>query len=100
MKHSTTKKAVNMFRRFHNFDPDRVIRIKAPNGYPKTLVALGYLKDIVYFSNKDINNEGIKDENAYIHKFEHETILATDPDGKGLYILNPQMRVKREGIVK
>lgn len=61
---------------------------------PKVLVHLGYLRGLIYSSDKQTP----RDPKSYIHFMETPARLACDPAGKQLYIVGGNYRVTRRGI--
>lgn len=88
---------VRTFRRWHEFDPERVEPIHGPERViPETLVYLGELIEVVYRSDKW--NPGEK--KLYSHKTQKpHPILATDPEGRHVYIVGGRMKVTSRGLV-
>lgn len=84
---------VEVFTNFHHFLPEKVKDVYVPDNYPDDLIKLGIVQSIIYKSNKFD-----KKYRYYEHKFKHPTILATDTEGKGLYLMNPKITIKPEGI--
>lgn len=93
---SQRARAEQTFRRWHEFDPKRLVQVKGPPPrIPKMLVKLGDMVQIIYRSPK-------YDGQAKV--YEHRTgrphpVLATDPDGKHLYIVGGKVRVTADGLV-
>lgn len=66
-----------------------------PRRIPGTLVKLGDMTEIVYRSPK---YDG--EQKTYVHKTGRpHPVLATDPDGKHLYIVGGKVRVTADGLV-
>lgn len=88
---------ISMFKKFHDFMPGGVdvIEVKTRT-IPKALAAIGHVESIAYRSYKWTGHV-----ETYFHKFKiaDRPILATDADGKQLYIIGGSYRVKGEGIV-
>ena len=83
-----------LFNRFHRFDGDEVIRTSCPRLIPEVLVHLGYLKGLIYSSDKgDFGRP-----KTYIHFMETPPRLASNPDGTQLYIIGGNYRVTECGI--
>lgn len=65
---------------------------------PLVLVALGRAVAIEYESDK-LNGGGDGTKATYRHEFAPGDVLATDQDGRTLYVLGPRLRVNSRGIV-
>ena len=86
--------AVRTFKKWHGFEPRKVSRVK---GYraPSELVLLGTIPEIIYRSNKWTGKQ-----ETYSHKTgKPQPMLATDPEGKGLYIVGGRVSVTERGLV-
>lgn len=83
-----------LFRRFHRFAPDRVVRVPAPRTLPGVLVRLGKLRAVVYRSDKGRQGKPL----TYVHFMEHEPWLACDSGGRQLYVLGGDYRVTERGL--
>lgn len=88
--------AARTFKRWHEFDATKVLRLKGPaRQIPSTLVRLGELVEVVYKSNKYEGRQRL-----YSHKTETpRPILATDPSGKSVHIVGGKMRPTADGLV-
>lgn len=75
-------KAAAAYRQFHGCAPQKIRRIGKGAG---VLVALGDLLEIVYKAKR-----GDRRGAAWWHKFGKGSVLASTPDGKHLFILNPK----------
>lgn len=73
-----------------------MIKMRGPKRViPDTLVFLGEVVEIVYRSNK----WGGEDK-LYIHKTSKPNpVLATDPEGRALYLVGGRMKVTERGLV-
>lgn len=71
---------------------------EVPKPQPLVLVALGRAVAIEYESDKR-NGGGDGKKATYRHKFAAGDILATDQDGRTLYIIGPKLRINSRGIV-
>jgi hypothetical protein len=90
------QKAKEMFQKFHQFDPEKFVRVKIKSRQiPKQLVVLGQLVDIAYSSDKWHKGKKVN----YIHKFQQRPYLAVSPGGDQLFIVGGKYKVKAEGIV-
>lgn len=92
--------AEKVFTDFHGFEPTKLKEVSVPDEYPDELVLIGKADEVLYRSNK-INGAPNKDgkEKSYVHDFKNGAIWATDKEGKGLYLINPDLQVKPEGLV-
>ena len=81
-------KEMDMYKRFHLRKPDEIIKVKHP-GTPKSLVALGKLKSVIYHKCTDGQD--------YIHDLKHG-LLCSDKTGK-LWIIGDKARITKRGIV-
>ena len=61
---------------------------------PKVLVSLGELRGLIYRSDK----EQCGQPRTFIHFMETPPLLASDPEGKQLYIVGGNYRVTSRGI--
>ncbi len=86
--------AEKRFRLFHCFAPGRVVRAPCRRVIPKVLVHLGYLRGLIYSSDKQTP----KQQRTYIHFMETPPRLACDPEGTRLYIIGGRYRVTPRGI--
>ena len=73
-------------------------KIKIPFTNPRELIYLARPVSIVYESDK-LNGGGDGEPALYEHKFHKSDILATDPTGKQLFILGPNLKIDDRGIV-
>lgn len=83
-----TSREMKMYRRFHNKEPDTVLKVSHP-AIPASLVSLGRLESVIYRKHSD--------NVLYIHDLKHG-ILAADRKGK-LYIIGDRARITKRGIV-
>jgi hypothetical protein len=83
-----------LFRLFHRFPATRVVRRPCRRSVPKVLVHLGYLRGLIYSSDKG----GPSHRRTYIHFMETPPRLACDPRGTQLYIVGGRYRVTPRGI--
>jgi hypothetical protein len=90
------ERAASTFRRWHEFDPKRIVKVGGPpRRIPSTLVKLGDMTEIIYRSAK---YDG--EAKTYSHKTGRpHPVLATDPDGLHLYIVGGKLRVTADGLV-
>ncbi len=90
------EKATKLYKDFHwGKNVNKITKLKAPE-VPKVVAILGYLRGVTYQTTK----KGDERDVFYIHAFEKPfPILATDPEGKHLFILEGGFKVKEEGIV-
>lgn len=96
------RKAFEFYEKFHWGIPSRKI-IQTELEIPKAdaqgirhMVALGYLRGLIYQSTK----EGEKKDQNYIHALEPALpLLCTDEDGLRLFIVGGDYRVEPRGIV-
>ena len=89
-----------VFTDFHGFEPTKLKEVSVPDGYPDELVLIGKADQVYYRSNKK-NGAPNKDgkEKSYVHDFKKGSLWATDKEGKGLYLIDPKLQVKPEGLV-
>jgi hypothetical protein len=95
-------RAVKTFRMWHDYEPHRVTRVKAPRRIPRTMVRLGELHSVVYRSDKWAGGPDNPAGKSIL--YEHTTqrprpVLATDPRGRDLFIVGGKMRVTADGLV-
>jgi hypothetical protein len=91
---SSLKTAHELFERFHSFAPPKTLRRQCPRLMPKVLVNLGELRGLIYRSDK----EQCGRPRTFIHFMETPPLLASDPEGKQLYIIGGNYRVTSRGI--
>jgi hypothetical protein len=92
---ATLEQAGKTFRKWHGFDPGNVTRLSGSRTIPHVLVALGRVPEIVYESNKWKGKL-----ETYVHKTGRpKPLLATGPDGQGLYIVGGKVKVTPDGLV-
>ena len=84
-----------LFRTFHRYCADRVMRVRARRVMPEVLVQLGRLKAVIYTSDK--GRPGQKPL-TYIHFMERQPWLTCDATGRQLYIVGGRYRVTARGI--
>jgi len=96
VKKPNIEKGKKLFGEFHGFDSSQVSHIKLETSIPKTLVKIGVLREILYHSDKDQPGR----LHRYIHDFKKPwPILCCDVEGKKLFIVGGNFKVKPEGIV-
>lgn len=83
-----------LFNRFHRFDAWNVIRKPCRRLIPEVLVHLGYLKGLIYASDKSEPGR----PKTYIHFMEAPPLLASNSEGTQLYIVGGNYRVTPRGI--
>ena len=83
-----------LFHLFHRFPAARVIRRPCRRLIPRVLVQLGYLRGLIYSSDKG----GHGRLKTYIHFMETPPRLVCDPQGTQLYIVGGRYRVTPRGI--
>lgn len=88
------EKARALFHRFHCFSAPRVIRQRCNRLVPKVLVKLGYLRGLIYSSDKGQSGY----PRTYIHFMETPPLLACDSQGAQLYVVGGNYRVTSRGI--
>lgn len=81
-------KEMEIYKRFHHRKPDEIIKVNHP-GTPKSLVALGKLKSVIYHKCTDGQD--------YIHDLKHG-LLCSDKTGK-LWIIGDKAKITKRGIV-
>ena len=86
--------ARQLFERFHSFAPPKTLLRRCPRLMPKVLVNLGELRGLIYRSDK----EQCGRPRTFIHFMETPPLLASDPEGKQLYIVGGNYRVTSRGI--
>ena len=91
---SSLETARKLFERFHSFAPPKTLRRQCPRLMPGVLVNLGELRGLIYRSDK----EQCGRPRTFIHFMETPPLLATDPNGKQLYIVGGNYRVTARGI--
>jgi hypothetical protein len=93
---SEVARARRTFRKWHGFDSSRVVRLSGPDRrIPSTLVKLGDVPEFVYRSNKWEGKPV-----TYSHKTKRPyPVLATDPQGKYLYLVGGRTKVTADGLV-
>lgn len=87
-------RARRLYRRFHAFAGERVIRARCPRRIPRVVVHLGWLRGLIYRSDRGQAGR----PRSFIHFLETPARLACDPCGRQLYILGGSYRVTRRGI--
>jgi hypothetical protein len=83
-----------LFHRFHRFPAPGVVRRPCRRVIPKVLVQLGYLRGLIYSSDKG----GYGRLKTYIHFMKTPPRLVCDPQGTQLYIVGGRYRVTPRGI--
>lgn len=83
-----------MFRLFHCFPGTKVVRQPCRRLIPKVLVHLGYLRGLIYSSDRGSPGR----YKTYVHFMETPPRLTCDPRGSGLYIVGGRYRVTPWGI--
>lgn len=96
MSRKATSKAERIRAAFQGEPVDSARKVPKPK--PLVLVALGRAVAIEYESDKR-NGGGDGKKAIYRHKFAPDDIVATDQDGRTLYIIGPRLRVNSRGIV-
>lgn len=86
--------ARELFERFHSFAANRNFRQSCRRVMPKVLVNLGELRGLIYRSDK----EQCGRPRTFIHFMENPPLLASDAEGKQLYIVGGNYRVTSRGI--
>jgi hypothetical protein len=86
--------AKNRFHLFHCFDPESVVRTHYRRHIPKVLVQLGYLRGLIYSSDKGARGQ----RRTYIHFMERPPRLTCNPEGTQLYIIGGRYRITPRGI--
>jgi len=90
------KRAVSTFEKWHEFTPHRVTKVQGPpRTIPGTLVKLGELVSLDYKSDKWQPGKSVR----YTHSTKRpRPVLATDPDGRHVYLVSGKMRVTADGL--
>lgn len=83
-----------LFRAFHGFAADRVLRARHARLVPRELVDLGRLCAVIYESDRGCRGR----PRRFIHFMETPPRLACDPRGRQLFIVGGSYRVTRRGI--
>ncbi len=100
MIYSNLDKGAKVFTDFHGFEPTKLKEVTVPAEYPDKLVLIGKANSIRYESNK-IN--GAPDDDGtnklYHHELSKGSLWATDINGKGLYLIDPKLEIRPEGLV-
>lgn len=96
MSAAAIKRAERIRAAFQGEPVDEAREVRKPA--PLVLVALGRAVAIEYESNKK-NGGGDGKRATYRHEFHPGDILATDQDGRTLYVIGPRLRVNSRGIV-
>ncbi len=93
---SALARARRTFRKWHEFDSSRLVRMRGPSRQiPRTLVRLGEVPEIIYRSDKYTGRA-----TTYRHVTKRpRPVLATDPDGKHLFLVGGNVRVTGDGLV-
>lgn len=91
---SALDNAWGLYRRFHCFPASWVIRCRCRRLVPEVLVHLGWLRGLIYSSNRGERSS----PRTYIHFLDEPARLTCDPSGRQLYILGGSYRVTRRGI--
>ena len=86
--------ARQLFERFHSFAPPQILYRPCRRMIPNVLVKLGQLRGVIYSSDK----EQCGRPRTFIHFMETPPLLASDADGKQLYIVGGKYRVTSRGI--
>ena len=104
---SPSHEALEQYAAFHATDPARIVEV--PDDQvpvpPQELVALGELEHVQYKAQNHSGKKGAPWRHRFgdtvngMKKNPKLPILATDPEGKGLYIVGGEYSVKPEGIV-
>jgi hypothetical protein len=90
-------------RLWNEFEPTTSVQMDGPPEVtPRTMVALGKLHSVVYESNKYAG--GRDNPGGEMILYEHKTkrprpVLATDPDGRHVFIVGGKMKVTANGLV-
>lgn len=87
---------IEQFRKFHDFMPSQVEVLKLDTlSMPRIVAYLGELEAVTYRSDKWDGKE-----RSYIHHFKKgdRPILATDSEGRRLFVVGGSFRVKAQGI--
>lgn len=85
-----------LFSEFHGFEAGQIDKVKLDLSIPKTLVKIGFMREIVYHSDKDSKGR----QRRYIHDFKRPyPMLCSDVAGKRLFIIGGNFEIKAEGII-
>lgn len=96
MSSAAIKRAERIRAAFQGEAPDSAREVRKPA--PLVLVMLGRAVAIEYESDK-LNGGGDGTKATYRHEFAAGDVLATDQDGRTLYVIGPRLRVNSRGIV-
>lgn len=96
MSRGAIKRAERIRAAFQGEAVDSAREVRKPA--PLVLVALGRAVSIEYESDK-LNGGGDGTKATYRHEFAPGDMLATDQDGRTLYVIGPRLRVNSRGIV-
>lgn len=88
------KTSKSLFKQFHRFPENKIIRTHHNRLIPKVLVKLGKLKGIIYSSDKMQRGH----PRTYSHFMKTPPILTSDPTGSQLYIIGGRYRITPNGI--
>ena len=88
------KRGFSLYRRFNQFDPERVFRIRHARVIPSVVVELGDLLGLIYRSDKGRHGK----DRPYIHVMEDPPRLVCDVSGSQLYIIGGSYSVTPHGI--
>jgi hypothetical protein len=92
-------RAAATFERFHGRACDSVRRWRAARTIPRVLVDLGELRGLIYRSDKWGPPAACGGRaRTFIHFMSSPARLASDPQGRRLFILSNSIRVTRRGI--
>ena len=86
--------ACSLFERFHRYAPGELVRVPCQRVMPPVLVHLGWLKGLVYSSDRGQPGR----PSSYVHFLDEPARLACDPEGGQLYVLGGRYRITRRGI--
>lgn len=88
------ERARQLFERFHSFASPQVLSRPCRRLMPNVLVKLGHLRGLIYSSDK----EQCGRPRTFIHFMETPPMLASDANGRQLYIVGGDYRVTSRGI--
>lgn len=83
-----------LFHSFHRFPPDLVTARPCDRNLPEVLVRLGRLKALIYSSDRGRPGR----PRSFIHFMRTPPLLASDPQGRRLFIIGGNYRVTPFGI--
>ena len=91
---SLVDEARRTFRTWHGFDARSIVRRRGARAIPPVLVVLGEVPEIIYTSDKWTGKK-----QTYVHKTSQpRPLLATGPNGRGLFLIGGNVKVTDRGL--